>query len=217
MLLWRHQNAGQSHDIKIANRCFETVAHFKYLGTTATNENLMGEEIKRRLNTGNACYHSVQNILSSCLLSKIVKIGIYRTIGRSLCMLIKLPSTWCRAATFFIASGASLWQEIPTVKWMSNQPALWILLIVLYGCGTWSLTLKEGHRLKMFENMELRRIFGPKRYKETGGWRKLHNEDLHNLYPSPSIFRMVTQGGCEGQGMQHELGRRGKLVGYWLI
>jgi hypothetical protein len=100
---------------------------------------------------------------------------------------------------------------------MSNQPALWILLMVLCWCRTWSLTLKEEHRLKMFENRVLRRMFGPRRYKVTGGWRKLHNEDLHNLYPSPSIIRMVTQGGCDGQGMQHELGRREKLIGYWLI
>jgi ribosomal protein S2 len=70
MLLSRHQNAGQSHDIKIANRCFENVPKFRYLGTTITNQNLIKEEIKRRLNSGNACYHSVQNLLSSRLLSK---------------------------------------------------------------------------------------------------------------------------------------------------
>jgi hypothetical protein len=58
----RHQNAGQNHDIKIGNRCFENGTHFRYLGTAVTNQNLVQEEIKRRLNTGNACYHSVQNI-----------------------------------------------------------------------------------------------------------------------------------------------------------
>jgi ribosomal protein S2 len=57
MLLSHHQNAGQSYDIKIANRCFENVAKFRYLGTTITNRNLIQEEIKRRLNSGNACYH----------------------------------------------------------------------------------------------------------------------------------------------------------------
>jgi hypothetical protein len=61
----------------------------------------MREEIKRRLNSGNACYHSVQKILSSRLLSKIVKIGIYRSIGRSLCRLTRLLSMWCPAAAFF--------------------------------------------------------------------------------------------------------------------
>jgi hypothetical protein len=70
MLLSRHQNAGQNHDIKTANRCFENVAQLRYLETTATNQNLIQEEIKRRLNSGNACYHSVQNLLSFRLLSK---------------------------------------------------------------------------------------------------------------------------------------------------
>jgi hypothetical protein len=63
MLLSRHQNAGQNHDIKIDDRSFGNVAQFKYLGTTVTNENLIQEEIKRRLNWGNACYHLVQNLI----------------------------------------------------------------------------------------------------------------------------------------------------------
>jgi hypothetical protein len=64
MLVSRDQNAGQDQDIKIGNRSFENVAQFKYLGTTVTNRNLIQGEIKRRLNSGNACYHSVQNLLS---------------------------------------------------------------------------------------------------------------------------------------------------------
>jgi ribosomal protein S2 len=74
MLLSRHQNAEQNHDIKLANRCFENVAQLRYLGTTITNQNLIQEEIKRRLNSGNACYHSVQNLLSSRLLPKNIKL-----------------------------------------------------------------------------------------------------------------------------------------------
>ncbi|PNF31812.1 hypothetical protein B7P43_G09337, partial [Cryptotermes secundus] len=70
MLLSRHQNAGQNHDIKIGNRCFENVTQIRYLGTMMTNQNLIQEEIKRRLNSGNAFYHSVQSLLSSRLLSK---------------------------------------------------------------------------------------------------------------------------------------------------
>jgi hypothetical protein len=66
-----------------------------------------------------------------------------------------------------------------------------ILPVVLYGCETWSLTLREEHRLRVFENRVLRRIFGPKRDIMTGGWRKLHNEEFHNLYSSPSIIRMI--------------------------
>jgi hypothetical protein len=73
-LFSRHQNAGQNHDIKIANRSFENMAQFKYLGMTVTAQNFIPEEIKRRLNSGNACYHSVHNLLSSHQLSKNVKI-----------------------------------------------------------------------------------------------------------------------------------------------
>jgi hypothetical protein len=80
MLLSRQQNVGQNRDIRIANRSFENVSQFKYLETTVTNQNLIQEEIKRRLNSGNACYHSVQNLLSSRLLSKNLKIRIYKTI-----------------------------------------------------------------------------------------------------------------------------------------
>jgi hypothetical protein len=106
------------------------VAQFKYLGMTVTNQNVIQEEIKRRLNSGSACYHSVQKLLSSRLLSKNVKMLIYRTI---------------------------------------------ILPVVLYGCETWSLTLRERHRLRVFENRVLRRIFGPNRDEVIGGWRKMHS------------------------------------------
>jgi hypothetical protein len=105
MLLSRQQNVGQNRDIKIANRSFENVSQFKYLGTTVTNQNLIPEEIKRRLNSGNACYHSVQNLLSSRLLLINLKMRLNKTI---------------------------------------------ILPVVLYGRETWSLTLREEHRLGVF-------------------------------------------------------------------
>jgi hypothetical protein len=92
--------------------------------TDVTNQNLILEELKRRLNSGNACYHLVQNLLSSCLLSKNVKVRIYKTI---------------------------------------------ILPMVLYGSETWSLTVREEHKLRVFENRVLRRIFGSKRDGVTGG------------------------------------------------
>jgi hypothetical protein len=146
MLLSRHQNVGQNREIKIANRSFKNVSQFKYLGATVTNQNLIQEEIKRRLNSYNACYHSVQSLLSYRLLSKNLKIRIYRRI---------------------------------------------ILPVVLYGCETWSLTLREEHRLRWVKNRVLRRMFGPRRDEVTGGWRKLHNKELHDLYSSPSIIRKV--------------------------
>jgi hypothetical protein len=141
MVISRNQNAGQSHNIKLDNKSFERVEQFRYLGTTLTNQNSIQEEIKSRLKSGNACYHSVQDPLSSSLLSKNTKIKIYKTI---------------------------------------------ILPVVLYGRETWSLTLREEHRLRLFEYMVLRRIFGPKRDEVTGEWRRPHNEELNDLYSSPS-------------------------------
>jgi hypothetical protein len=80
MLLSLHQNVGQNHDIKLANRSFENVVQLKYLGMTVIKQNLIREEIKMRLNSDNSCCHSVvQNLLSSHLLSKNVKIRIYKT------------------------------------------------------------------------------------------------------------------------------------------
>jgi hypothetical protein len=66
-----------------------------------------------------------------------------------------------------------------------------ILPVVLYGCETWSPTLREEHRLRVFENRVLRRIFGPKKDEVTRGWRKTHNEELRNLYSPPSIIRII--------------------------
>ena len=123
MVMSRDKNAGQSHSIKIDNSSFDKLEAFKYLVTTLTNQNSIQEEIKRRLKSGNACYYSVQNLLSSSLASKNLKIKIYRTI---------------------------------------------ILPVVIYGCETWSLTLREEHRLAVFENRVLRRTFGPKRDEVTG-------------------------------------------------
>jgi hypothetical protein len=66
-----------------------------------------------------------------------------------------------------------------------------ILPVVLYGCETWSVILREEYRLRVFENRVLRRIFGPKRYEVTGEWRKLHNEELCIFYCSPNIIRQI--------------------------
>jgi len=111
--------------IKIDNSSFERAEEFKYLRTTLTNQISIQEEIKSRLKSGNACYHSVQNLLSSGFLSKNLKFKIYRTI---------------------------------------------ILPLVLYGCETWSLTLREKSRLRVFENRLLGRIFGPKMGEVTREW-----------------------------------------------
>jgi len=66
-----------------------------------------------------------------------------------------------------------------------------ILPVVLYGCETWSLTLREERKLRVFENMVLRRIFGPRMDEVTGEWRRLHNEELNDLYSSPHIVRVM--------------------------
>ena len=114
--------------------------------STLTQQNSIAEEITSRLRLGNAGYHLVQNFLSSMLLSKNLKIKLYRTI---------------------------------------------ILPVFLYGCKTWSLTLREERKLRVFENMVLRRIFGPRRDEVMGEWRRLHNEELNDLYSSPNIVRVI--------------------------
>ena len=80
MVMSRDQNAGRIHSVRVDNSTFERAEEFKYLGTTLTNENSIAEEIKSRVKSGNACYHSVENLLSSNLLSKNLKIKVYRTI-----------------------------------------------------------------------------------------------------------------------------------------
>ena len=77
-----------------------------------------------------------------------------------------------------------------------------------YGCETWSLTLREECRLRVFENRVLRRIFGPKRDKVTGEWRKLHEEELNNLYFSPNIFRVIQSRKIRWAGHVARMGER---------
>ena len=84
MIMSRDQNAGLSYSMKTDNSSIESVEEFKYLGTTLRNKNFIQEEIKSRLKLGNACYYLVQNLLSSGLLSKKLKIKMYRTIILSL-------------------------------------------------------------------------------------------------------------------------------------
>ncbi|KAJ4446909.1 hypothetical protein ANN_13610 [Periplaneta americana] len=146
MIMSRDQNILRNGTIKIGDLSFEEVEKFRYLGATVTNINDTREEIKRRMNMGNACYYSVEKLSSSSLLSKNLKVRIYKTV---------------------------------------------ILPVVLYGCETWTLTLREEQRLRVFENKVLRKIFGAKRDEVTGEWRKLHNAELHALYTSPDIIRNI--------------------------
>jgi hypothetical protein len=87
-----------------------------------------------------------------------------------------------------------------------------MLPVVLYGCQTWSLTLREEHRLRVCENRVLRGIFGLKRDE---GWRKLHNEELHNLYSSPSIIRIIKSRKMRWAGHVAGVGNRGMHIGFW--
>jgi hypothetical protein len=87
--------------------------------------------------------------------------------------------------------------------------------VVLYGCETWSLTLREERRLRVFENKVLRRIFGPKRDEVAGGWRKLHNEELCDLYSSSSIIRMIKSGKMRWAGHVARMVEREMRLGYW--
>jgi hypothetical protein len=83
-----------------------------------------------------------------------------------------------------------------------------VVPVVLYGCETWSLTLREEHRLRVFENRVLRRIFGPKSDEVTGEWRKLHSEELYNLYSSPDIIRQVKANEVGGACSTHGRGEK---------
>jgi hypothetical protein len=86
--------------------------------------------------------------------------------------------------------------------------------VVLYGCET-SLTLKEKHSLRVFENRVLRRIFGPKRDEVTGERRELHNEELRDLYSSPSIIRIIKSRRTRSAGHVARMGRGETLIDYW--
>jgi hypothetical protein len=90
-----------------------------------------------------------------------------------------------------------------------------ILPMVLYGYATWSVTLREDHRLRVFENRALRRISGPKRKKEIGGCRKLHNEELYNLQSSPSIIRMMKSRRVGWAGYVAWTRIKGMQIGFW--
>jgi hypothetical protein len=85
----------------------------------------------------------------------------------------------------------------------------------LYGYETWSLKLREERRLRVFKNRVLRRIFGPRRGEMTGRWRKLHNEELRNIYFSPNIIIMVKSRRMRWAGLVTGIGRRGMHAGFW--
>ena len=111
--------------------------HFICLGTTLTNQNSVRKEIKSRLKSGNACCHSVQNVFSSSLLAKNIKIKIYRNI---------------------------------------------LLPVALHGFETWPRSLTEESRRRLSENRMLIRMIGPKRDDIIGPWKRLHDEELNELY-----------------------------------
>jgi hypothetical protein len=90
-----------------------------------------------------------------------------------------------------------------------------ILPVVLYGCETWSLTLREEHRLRVFENRVLRRVFGLKRDEVTGEWRKLPNEELRDLYSLPSVIRIIKSRSMRWAGHVARMGRRETRIDCW--
>jgi hypothetical protein len=94
-------------------------------------------------------------------------------------------------------------------------PNIIILPVVLYGCETWSLTLREEYRLRVFQNRVLRGIFGPKGDEVTGEWRKLHNGELHILYSSPDIIRHIKSRRMRWAGHVARMGEGETCTGFW--
>jgi len=90
-----------------------------------------------------------------------------------------------------------------------------VLPVVVYECETWSLTWREERRLRVFENRVPRRIFGPKRDKLTGEWRKLHTEEFNDLYSSPSIVRVIKLKRMKWAGNVAQMGKRKVNTGFW--
>ena len=90
-----------------------------------------------------------------------------------------------------------------------------ILPVVLYGCETWSLTLREERKLRVFENIVLRRIFGPRRDEVTGEWRRLHNEELNDLYSSPNIVWVIKSRRMRWAGNVARMGEDMRCIGSW--
>jgi hypothetical protein len=90
-----------------------------------------------------------------------------------------------------------------------------ILPVVLYGCETWLLTLREERRLKVFENMVLRRIFGPRRDEVTGDWRRLHNEEINDLYSSTNIVRVIKSRRMRWVGHVARMREERGCIGSW--
>jgi len=132
------------------------VEQFRYVATTLTNQNSIQEDSKEQTEVKERLLSFGAASLSSSLLSKNIKIKIYRTVV--------LP------------------------------------FVFFYGCETWSITLREGRRLRLFENSVLRRIFGGKRDEVAGEWRKLHNKELNGLYCSPNVV-WVIRSRRDGRGM----------------
>jgi hypothetical protein len=89
------------------------------------------------------------------------------------------------------------------------------LPVVLYGCESWSLTLRDERRLKVFENRVLRGMFGYKKDEVTGKWRKLRNEELHDLYSSPNIVRVIKSRRMWWTGLVAQVGRGEAWTGFW--
>jgi len=153
----------ENENIRIRDEVIEKVNKFTYLGAYVTSKNEVTEEIKSRLVSGNACFYSVQKLLTSRLISRKLKLKIYRTA------------------------------------------------ILPDGCESWSTTLADEHKLRVFESKVLRKIYGPKRDEMTGEWRRLHNEEQQGLYDSPDVVKIMKSRRLRWAGHVARMGKKRRL------
>ncbi|KAJ4435453.1 hypothetical protein ANN_18068 [Periplaneta americana] len=211
MIMSRDQNIARNGNIKMGDLSFEEVENFKYLGATVTNINDIREEMKRRINmTPAARLRKLSLVYPQPRPTQTGELHTINLPSREKMYRFYAPAASKTSRKRFDLKYYSLflivakYHKVDSLRHRKNkfgttftshfscdESRSFILPIVLYGCETWTLTLREEQRLRVFENKVLRKVFGAKRDEVTGEWRKLHNTELHAFYSSSDIIRNI--------------------------